>query len=345
MTDRQDDILRKVRALIAKASSTDFPEEAEAFRRKADALMEAYAIETWMLETGKDETKARLIKTVAMDMQWWADLKDLEFDARSNVWYLFTACVKHCRCVADWSTRDYRANTVRVYGMSSDIAYLDLLFTDLFIQLFDKIKPKYDPNRSLGENVMRAKEAGMKYIDIAVWAGHPEWREMTHTGGYKTCDGGKMLREYKKHLEGLGKSPRDVVTVHPDNYRLSYTYSFYAEISKRLRAMRDDRAGGQTGSTALALRDIEDLAREAMYEDFPELRPHPEDCDCDSCHRCDDPECTRTGCVARRKPVKYRGPQGRRMVGAGLVAGKDAGEKARIVTQSEGLRSTQELSK
>lgn len=331
MTTKQEDILRKVRGLIAKAQGTEFEAEREAFMAKADGLMEAYAIEEYMLATGSDEQKARLVTRRDFEMAWWRQLKGVEYDAKNCVYWLFNACVRHCRCYTTTAAWDYSTDTMAIYGMQADLTYLDLLFTDLFVQLFAKIKPSYDSNKSLGENVMLAKEAGMKYTDIAVWAGHPEWVEPNGTGGVKTCDGGKMLRDYKRHLESIGKTTRDVVSVNPKAYQYSYCYAFYSTVSERLAAMRDERETEQTGSMALALRDIDELAKEALWDDFPDLRPHPVDCTCQPCKD-------------RRKPVRksdYR--QGFSIVAQGYGAGKDAGGKARIASRDGGLGRTKEL--
>jgi hypothetical protein len=318
MTTKQEDILRRVRGLMAKAASTEFEGEREAFQAKADQLMEAYAIETWMLQTGEDESKARLIVKRDFDMSWWSQLgHQVSWETKSNVWYLFTACVKHCRCFT--STRTFGFDSVPVFGMEADLNYLDLLFTDLFTQLFAKIKPQYDPDKSMGENVMRAKEAGMKYIDIAVWLGHPEWRVPNGTGGYKTADNGKMLREYKSYLKSIGKTPKDVVTVHPASWALSYTYGFYTQVAARLHRMREDREAENTGSNALALRDIEMMAREAYDAMFP------------------PPEAT----GRRSRAVARSGP---RIVQAGMNAGTLDGGKARIISNAPGVTRTKELS-
>jgi hypothetical protein len=259
MTTKQEDILRRVRGLMAKAASTEFEGEREAFQAKADQLMEAYAIETWMLQTGEDESKARLIVKRDFDMSWWSQLgHQVSWETKSNVWYLFT-------------------------------------------------------------NVMRAKEAGMKYIDIAVWLGHPEWRVPNGTGGYKTADNGKMLREYKSYLKSIGKTPKDVVTVHPASWALSYTYGFYTQVAARLHRMREDREAENTGSNALALRDIEMMAREAYDAMFP------------------PPEAT----GRRSRAVARSGP---RIVQAGMNAGTLDGGKARIISNAPGVTRTKELS-
>lgn len=330
MSTKQEDILRKVRGLIAKAQGTEFEGEREAFMAKADALMEAYAIEEYMLATGEDESKARLIKRRDFDMGWWRQLYGIDHDARNCVYWLFNTCVKHCRCMTSVQAWSFTSNTAAIYGTEADLSYLDLLFTDLFTQLFAKIKPAYDSDKSMGENVLVAKEAGMKYTDIAVWLGHPEWVVPNGTGGTKTADNGKMLREYKAFLKSIGKSPRDVVSVNPKAYQYSYCYGFYATVAERLRMMRGDREVEHTGDMSLALRDIEDLAREAMWDDFPELRPHEDDCQCEQCK-------------ARRKPVKYSGRQGYQLVSQGYGAGKGAGQTARIANQNSGLGRTKEL--
>lgn len=326
MTTKTEDILRKVRGLIAKANATDFEGEREAFMAKADQLMEAYAIETWQLETGDDDEKAKLIVRRDFDMQWWSDLKGVHHDAKSSVWWLFSACVRHCRCRTSVSLFSF--STIPVFGLQADLDYLDLLFTDLFIQLFDKLKPKYDPNKSMGENIMRAKEAGMKYTDIAVWLGHPEWREMVYGergyGHWKTCDNGKMLREYKNYLKSIGKTPKDVVSAHPDAWAISFTSAFTSRIQTRLRNQVEEREAGYTGSMELVLRDIAKMAEEALFDAFPDLRPHPADCDCK--------ECTK-----KNKPVKYRG--GHQINMAAYARGGKAGDEARIVTNDPKLRT------
>jgi hypothetical protein len=43
-------MLERVRALLAKADSTNFPEEAETFRAKADELMTRHSISQWAVE-------------------------------------------------------------------------------------------------------------------------------------------------------------------------------------------------------------------------------------------------------------------------------------------------------
>jgi hypothetical protein len=331
-----EDILRKVRGLIAKANSSEFDAERETFMKAADNMMEKYAIEMWMLEQSANAGKTKLITKKVFDMEWWSDLGNLHFDAKSYVWWLFEACVRHTRCYTSWSTISYQRNEdgktdrkITVYGLSSDLGYLDMLFTDLFIQLFSKIRPQYDPKKSLGENVMVAKEAGMKYRDVCIWLGHPEW--VDSAGKVIPTHGRQILKAYKEHLATLGKTPEDMVTVHPDAYAISYTREFYGAISSRLLALRKESLESSgDNSMALAVRDIRDQAQEALWEDYPNLRPHPADCSCKAC-------------VAARKPVKYRG--GHQYIAAAGKAGHQAGSEARIVSNDPKLRTPGKLDK
>ena len=329
MTEKQhEDILRKVRAMIAKANSTEYEAERETFLRAADNMMEKYAIDQAMLMLNVDKN-ARLVVRKNMDISWWSQLRDgVHIDARNNIAWLWDACVNFCRCYSTFAVWDYTQKTAAVYGMESDLSYLDMLFTDLLLQMVDHIKPKYDPAKTLGENIMRAKEAGMKYKDVAVWCGHPEWSVTDRYG--KVSNNGIMLREYKKHLKSIGKTTRDVVAVHPDEWQISYVEGFTTMVRKRLRDLTALRSGGtgEENSTALVIRDIRDQARDLLWEDFPELKPHPDDCTCKQC-------------TTKRKPVKYK--EGRRLNYAAYGSGSDKGANARIVSNDPKLRTPGKL--
>jgi hypothetical protein len=301
---KQEAMLRKIRGLYAKANSTEHSGEREVFMAKADQLMEQYAIDTWMLQAGEDTEKAKLIVKRLFDVSWWNDLGDLSHDSKSQVWHLFQDCVTHCRCYTH-AGKIWNSGGVPVYGMAADLDYLNLLFTDLFIQLFAQVKPTYDPNKSLGHNVAIAKQAGMKYIEIALWLGKPEWRVPNGTGGYKTADKGKMLREYKKYVAEHGGT---VVTVHPSNWAYSFIMSFRSTVAARFKEMRGADTAA-TGGNALVVRDIREAAQSAMFDDFPELRKG-------------------TGLVRSG---------GRRLIGEAAAAGGAAGSKARIADRSTKL--------
>lgn len=322
-----EDILRKVRALVAKANSTTFEQEREAFMAKADELMERYAIDQAMLAMA-DDTKARFVVRKDMDISWWSEMRNMDSEVRARIYWLWSYCVEFCRCYSSSSTWDYREKTCAVYGMPSDLDYLNLLFTDLFLQMSGTLKPKYDPNLTLGHNVYNAKNAGMKYVDIAYWSQHPEWVEPNGTGGLKTKDGGKMKHAYQRHLNEHHPGEKRI-TMHPVTWAMSFMDGYVTTIRERFGKMREMRdIPSDADSMALVVRDIRDQAREAMFEDFPNLRPHPKDCQCKSC-------------VAARKPVKYSSAKfraGRQIDWSARTQGGQAGQSARIPTVGDKVK-------
>jgi hypothetical protein len=91
-------------------------------------------------------------------------------------------------------------------------------------------------------------------------------------------------------------------------------------------------ADHETGSMALAVRDISKIVEETIYVMFPDLRPHPATCDCDDCHYCHDAKCMRPNCVARRdtRPVRVRYgrmPKEEKVDRAAMDAGRAAGRQ------------------
>jgi Protein of unknown function (DUF2786) len=152
--DSQAKYLEKVRLLLAKAESTNSEHEALACIEKANALMESFAISQAMLDYANDSTtkKARGVPVIRK-----IDLSD----GPSNIpeLYLLNYIAKANRCEC-WYTRefstvpnpnygklnkrgniDYNANLPRekkignVAGFESDIAYVELLFTSLCVQM------------------------------------------------------------------------------------------------------------------------------------------------------------------------------------------------------------------
>jgi hypothetical protein len=71
-----------------------------------------------------------------------------------------------------------------------------------------------------------------------------------------------------------------------------------SELQQQNRELRD--------TMAVVLANTEGDLMEALYEHFPAKRPHPPGCDCDTCHRCSNPNCKRWNCVDARRPVKVR---------------------------------------
>lgn len=348
--NKREDILRKVQGLLAKAMSTPFEAEADTFRAKANELMDRYRLEQWeiaQVEAGKARSSLKPIRRDII-IEWWYTEK---FAFKQALWTVFDECARHCAVVVANTKVNAATRGIPAYGLESDLSFLEMLFTDLYIQMADKIKPEFKPDETLGSNVYRAKEAGMKYKQIAIWAGHPEYittvMRYDKSRGYdvpKTEISGILIREMKKHAKAHGLEVHKVINL--DAYVEDFCSSFAWAVKTKLKAMRTGETS-DANSMALAIRDITDLSREEMWDDFPDLRPHPADCQCDRCHffKCTDPDCQRTKCKEARKPVRYGRTRYRSSVPAAQARGAQAGQSARIIGKSEGLGKRGEIDK
>lgn len=323
--NRRDDILRKVQALLAKAMSTTFEAEADLFRAKANELMDAFRIEQWELaqaEQGRSKLSSLEPVRKDIDITWWYEN---EGTYASSLWTIMSECARLCAVVLASGAVDSQKRTMGAFGLYSDITFMEMLFTDLFIQMAAKVKPVYDPNSSIGENVFNAKEAGMKYEQIAHWTGHPEW--ITYKNGKKQL-AGIMIREMKKYAAENG------LTVHKEvslgSYAEDFMRAYATSVTSKMREMRDAPTA-ETGSMALAIRDITDLAKELMYMEFPNLRPHPVGCTCDRCN----PKMS-------TKPIKYRKSDYRSINTTATARGAQAGAQARIMGKNEAVKGRNE---
>lgn len=118
-TDPDDRVLSLVRALLAKAESTTFEGEAEAFTAKAQELIARHAIDHAMLHHGVrgDAPTARRVH-----------LEDPYADAKSS---LLAVVARANRCETVY-TPDYAFSTL--LGFEEDLDLVDLLFTSLLAQ-------------------------------------------------------------------------------------------------------------------------------------------------------------------------------------------------------------------
>ena len=113
-------LLSRIRALLAKAESTEFAEEAEALSGRAQELMAKYSIDHALLaaETGQAETPAG--RRIAVDNPYEAPKATLlQIVAQAN------------RCRVVWSRE---LGLVTVIGFPADLDAVELLFTSLLVQ-------------------------------------------------------------------------------------------------------------------------------------------------------------------------------------------------------------------
>jgi hypothetical protein len=113
-------MLSRIRALLAKAESTEFAQEAEALSGRAQELMAKYSIDHALLaaETGRAETPGG--RRIAVDNP---------YEAAKATLLQIVADANRCRVV--WSRE---LGLVTVIGFPADLDAVELLFTSLLVQ-------------------------------------------------------------------------------------------------------------------------------------------------------------------------------------------------------------------
>lgn len=363
----KEQALEKVRSLMAKAEATQYEAEAALFREKADSIMQAFAIQSWQAEMGKDANEREK-----------PEVRDFRFHSGDNLDSLmrnvFDKLAKLCRVkIGDWGY-----GSAKVIGFSSDLDYLDILITTVQMQVVSSLRPSAKASLSYEHNMYEMKAAGYKWQSVyenlvrvfperfaaqripdediierrARWeARYPQtpWEEGTDftgysgkanviftKGGYFTGEmprnvGVRFTGEYRRFCDETGQVQ---IKTNPDVYARSFLEGFESMMSQRIReltrkqeekvteAERTQATGDNENVGAgagLVLRSREGDLEEFFYDLYPARRPHPKDCECDTCHflRCNDRSCQRPRCVSywkqvakdeKRKPRAYRPP-------------------------------------
>lgn len=160
--ERRHNQMRKIQALLDRASNTPYEEEANAARAKADELMTLYTIESWELERHKPKGQ-REEPTVRM-----MDVCRGDHAGKDGLRRLVSAVAIHCRCKLlhyDFESK-YYPYRVKLFGFPSDLDYTEMLFTNLMLQMTKDMKPEYDHGHTFEENLVRLKESGMKWVEM-----------------------------------------------------------------------------------------------------------------------------------------------------------------------------------
>ncbi len=257
-------MLERVRALLAKADSTNFPAEADSFRAKADALMATYAIQQWQVDQaqgGVGQTSKPERRDV--DMSWWYNRKT---PARDELWELFHDVAHHCRCVVVLrGIGSGGRRTIPVIGLASDLGYFDMLFTHLMLQMGKGLEPKPQPGQSYIEAIVQMKEAGMKWErigELLIEAGLME-------GPYTRNVGVRFTREYAQDCKSEG---RPQLRVAPSVWQRSYAEGFVDEVGRRfldMRRLQREATKDDGKHDALAVQDMRKQAHDLANELFP----------------------------------------------------------------------------
>lgn len=318
---KRDDVMRKVQALLDRAASTTFEPERDECLKKADALMAAYAIEEFELAMARpaSEREKPEVRTIVLP---GAE----DFDVQWQLRLLFSELARHCGVMVGKTTSVYNEGSTgqeaRCVGYRSDLDWLQMLYINVQLHMVSRIEPKPDPAKTDVENFSALRDAGMDYERIFQlmgwpWEGESEYnaRTRTHKVGHGKLTGvsaqllRKMRKAYQDKCKAEGRTP--VKGLKADTYKSSYLEGYVNGIHNRLYEMKQARTEATTGK-GLVLANRDDDLKEAFFTEFPEQRPHPKDCECDSCHfvNCYDESCERPRCVRYRKdalkPVKAR---------------------------------------
>jgi hypothetical protein len=135
-------MLDRIRALLAKAESTDFPEEADAFTAKAQELMARHRIDHALLVARTGERDKPVTFRIGIDNPYEAPKALLlQVVAEAN------------RCRAVWAKR---FGFTTIVGFPADLESTELLFTSLLVQAtraMTQAKPSTDRH---GRNTTRS---------------------------------------------------------------------------------------------------------------------------------------------------------------------------------------------
>ena len=123
-TPNKDDMLNKVRALLAKAEATEFEAEAEVFTAKAAELMAKYGIDEAMASQRGHVNAKPGNKVILVDAPYAGPKASL-----LNV----VAKAFRCRAV-QLASRDKTHLKVHLFGFESDMEMVEILFTSLLLQ-------------------------------------------------------------------------------------------------------------------------------------------------------------------------------------------------------------------
>ncbi|BCB84242.1 DUF2786 domain-containing protein [Phytohabitans suffuscus] len=140
--DLDQRLITRVRALLAKAESTDFPEEADAFTAKAQELMARHRIDHSLLVARTGERDKPATRRVSIDNP---------YEAPKTLLLQVVAEANSCRAV--WMKR---FGFTTVVGFPADLESTELLFTSLLVQAtraMTQAKPGIDRN---GRNTTRS---------------------------------------------------------------------------------------------------------------------------------------------------------------------------------------------
>lgn len=118
--ESQSGMLDKVRALLAKAASTQFEEEAEALAAKAQELIAKYSIDESLVNAKRADGHSPALVEMHVEAPY------------ASAKFTLLSYIAHANdCQAIWSSH---SQTATVIGFSHDIDAVELMYTSLLLQ-------------------------------------------------------------------------------------------------------------------------------------------------------------------------------------------------------------------
>lgn len=309
-----DDILRKIQALLDKADSTTFIEEAKTFRAKAEILMHKYRIEEAMLAKADP---------VGVDPVW----RDINVTQANQEWTnhyytLFVYCMKHLDVRHSLNIRDGNF-TASCVGFESDLRFAEVLWTNVKMAFGSRLDPDYDPDAPDQLNAYRMRKAGWEGKRIALALYGSDAKNLRP----------KVRKLFAQEATARGEDPSVLLgrNVNVKTYRMSYADGFLSEFSMRLHVLRTERGEESTG---LVLAGRKEAVDEAFYERYPNMRPMgklPTDRSQAECPRC---KAAKSG-GCRQHPWNRRrvAPQGPKRNWDAVARGREAARSVDLGTK------------
>jgi hypothetical protein len=281
-----DTVLRQVRKLIERAThdGTD-PNEADACRRMADALMLKYAIDEMALDKSRpaEQRQKPGILTVTVGPH---------NEASGHVAWLLEKLALHCRCQIRMYTKYTYSEgwQCKVYGFESDLRYFEMMYTTVRLHMLGILLPRIDRAQNLEDNAYRLHNAGYNWLQIAEMYGWMKYRpgyrgEYDGTlppndianktpywhkeEGWKSASqvGSNVKRAYHRECARRGEKVQVIAANGTKTYRQSAADGYITIIGQRLRDLQKQQASG----TALILASRVDDIAALFKEDNPDL--------------------------------------------------------------------------
>lgn len=252
-------VLEKVRGLIAKADHANTsPEEADAYRQKADSMMLEYAITEAALDATRPAEQRVRPEKLVIDI-----CESASIFARYHV-SLINLLADHCRCTIIFHNAygTYGRTSVSAVGFPSDLRYLELMYTAVYLHMSGEIEPKPDPAKSFGENCYILHAAGISWRRI-VFLTIPMAHDFLDVEVRNA--GGRCKTAYRRHCAEIGEQPVRINS--PVSYQRNFCEAYVHRIRHRLWDMRQKQDGI---GTALVLR------QEDVQKTFEEMFPPEE---------------------------------------------------------------------